>query len=85
MAYGRGGNQGVRPMRKKAERFEDLEVWQKAHAVVLETYRTTKSFPNDERFGFISQMRRAAVSMAAPPMLPTTDSLQRLCGRKANG
>jgi four helix bundle protein len=52
-------------MRKKAEGFEDLEVWQKAHGLVLETYKLTKSFPGDERFGLISQMRRAAVSIAA--------------------
>ncbi len=52
-------------MRQKAEKFEDLEVWQKAHGLVLETYKITKMFPNDEKFGLVSQMRRAAVSVAA--------------------
>ena len=47
------------------KRYEDLEVWQFAHRAVLETYRITRSFPGDERFGLISQMRRAAVSIAA--------------------
>jgi four helix bundle protein len=52
-------------MRKRAIRFEDLEVWQYAHRLVLIIYRITKDFPNEERFGLISQMRRAAVSIAA--------------------
>ena len=45
--------------------FKDLECWQKAHAFVLEVYQVTKSFPEDERYGLISQFRRAAVSIAA--------------------
>ncbi len=52
-------------MRQKAGKFEDLEVWQKAHGLVLATYKITKMFPNDEKFGLVSQMRRAAVSVAA--------------------
>ena len=49
----------------KVERFQDLEVWQKAHRIVLEIYKVTMRFPSDERFGLISQMRRAAVSIPA--------------------
>jgi hypothetical protein len=41
-------------MRKKAEKFEDLEVWQKAHGLVLEIYTITKTFPGDERFRLVS-------------------------------
>ncbi len=52
-------------MKEKIQRFEDLEVWQKAHGMVLETYKMTKRFPNEEKFGLISQMRRSAVSIAA--------------------
>ncbi len=52
-------------MRTKSKRFEELEVWKKAHNLTLEIYRLTKSFPNDERFGLISQMRRAATSVPA--------------------
>jgi len=52
-------------VRPKAEEFEDLDVWQKAHDLVLETYKITKLFPNDEKFGLVSRMRRAAVSIAA--------------------
>ena len=49
----------------KIEKFQDLEVWQKAHQLVLEIYRATKSFPADEKYGLVSQMRRAAVSIPA--------------------
>ncbi len=37
----------------------------KAHQLVLEIYKATKKFPDDERYGLISQMRRAAVSIPA--------------------
>jgi four helix bundle protein len=45
--------------------FRDLIVWQKAHAFALEIYRVSEHFPRDERFGVTSQLRRAAVSIAA--------------------
>jgi four helix bundle protein len=51
--------------RTAAKTFEDLIVWQKSHAVVLEIYRATKAFPPDERYGLTSQMRRAAISIPA--------------------
>ena len=49
----------------RAKTFEDLLVWKKAHAYVLEIYRITKEFPKSEIFGLTAQMRRAAVSMPA--------------------
>jgi four helix bundle protein len=49
----------------KAKTFEDLLVWKKAHAYVLEIYRITKQFPKSEIFGLTAQMRRAAVSIPA--------------------
>jgi four helix bundle protein len=49
----------------KAKTFEDLLVWQKAHAYVLEIYRISKQFPKSEVFGLTVQMRRAAVSIPA--------------------
>ena len=45
------------------QHFKDLKVWARSHALVLEIYRLTKSFPNDERFGIVSQVRRAAASV----------------------
>lgn len=52
-------------MRKKAEKFQDMEVWQKAHQVVLEIYKITAKFPAEEKYGLTSQMRRSGVSIAA--------------------
>ena len=52
-------------MKKKIQSFEDLEVWRKAHDLVLRTYEITKAFPGDERYGLVSQMRRAGVSVAS--------------------
>jgi four helix bundle protein len=49
----------------KVIRFEDLKVWQKAHQLVLGIYKVTREYPPDEKFGLISQMRRAAVSVPA--------------------
>ena len=44
--------------------FQDLIVWQKAHALTLKIYEITKIFPPDERFGLTSDIRRAARSVA---------------------
>src|SRR3990172_370416 len=49
----------------KIEKFEDLEVWKKAHRLVLDIYNITRGFPPEEKFGLVSQMRRAAVSIPA--------------------
>ena len=45
------------------QRFTDLKVWQRSHELTLEVYRVTASFPSAERFGLISQLRRAASSI----------------------
>ena len=52
-------------MKTPAKTFQDLEVWKNSHAFVLDVYRLTATFPTDERFGMISQFRRAAVSIPA--------------------
>ncbi|MFH0779610.1 MAG: four helix bundle protein [Parcubacteria group bacterium] len=44
------------------ENFQDIIAWQKAHTLVLEIYKTTKTFPYEEKFGLVSQMRRAIIS-----------------------
>jgi four helix bundle protein len=57
----------------KAQRFEnpkpagyrDLVVWQKGIEVAKLIYSLTKLFPSDEKFGLVSQMRRAAVSVSS--------------------
>ena len=48
-----------------SRRFEDVEVWRKAHAWVLRIYKFTEGFPKHELFGLTSQLRRAAVSVPA--------------------
>ena len=48
-----------------ARSFEQLIVWQKAHQFVLGVYRFTDNFPRCEVYGLTSQLRRAAVSIAA--------------------
>ena len=42
---------------------QDLLVWQKAMDMVLKVYEVTRSFPRDEVYGLVSQMRRAAISV----------------------
>ena len=51
--------------RAPAKSFEDLVVWQKAHAWVLLVYRLSESFPAKENFALTSQLRRAAISVPA--------------------
>jgi four helix bundle protein len=47
----------------KASTFRNLKVWEKAHKLVLNIYKITALFPSEEKFGLISQMRRAAYSI----------------------
>ena len=45
-------------------KFEDLKVYQKALVFVDDVYLITKMWPKSETFGLISQIRRAAISIA---------------------
>jgi len=56
--------------------FRDLDVWKKAHAVVLETYRATRKLPSSESFGITHQLRRAAANVAT--------RIAEGCGRDSN-
>jgi four helix bundle protein len=49
----------------KSRRFKDLIVWRKAHETVIGIYRLTSKFPQNEVYGLVSQLRRAAVSIPA--------------------
>lgn len=49
----------------KIHDFTDLITWKKAHEIVLDTYNLIKKFPDDEKYGLTSQMRRAAVSITS--------------------
>lgn len=46
-------------------RFEKLSVWQRSIEHASNIYTVTRGFPDDERFGLTSQMRRAAVSISS--------------------
>src|SRR5215208_4386599 len=56
--------------------FRNLRVWRAAHAAALTTYRLTAAFPEDERFGLASQLRRAAASIGA--------NIAEGCGRSSD-
>jgi four helix bundle protein len=57
--------------------YEDLQVWRKAHVLTLAIYKATRCFPNEERFGLTSQIRRACASIGA--------NLAEGCGRRSDG
>ncbi len=43
--------------------YKELKVWQKLYELCLKTYRITAKFPNEERYGLTSQIRRSVVSI----------------------
>jgi len=52
-------------IREKIQTFTDLDAWKEGHKLVLTIYKITKSFPRDEMFGLVSQMRRCVVSITS--------------------
>lgn len=50
-------------MERRLFGYRDLEVWKKGMALAKLIYQLTQSFPPEEKFGVVSQMRRAAVSI----------------------
>lgn len=55
---------------------KDLKVWQESMNLVCEIYKLVACFPEDERFGLTSQMKRAAVSIPS--------NIAEGAGRKGN-
>ena len=45
--------------------FEKLDVWQKSRNLAKEIYLVTKDFPNEEKYGLVSQLRRSAISVCS--------------------
>ena len=43
--------------------YQSLVVWQKSMDLVTEIYRVTRTFPKEELYGLVNQLRRAAVSV----------------------
>ena len=56
--------------------YRKLIVWQKAHALTLKVYESTRSFPKEELYGLTSQIRRCSASIAA--------NIAEGCGRRSN-
>lgn len=48
---------------KPSQSYRDLIAWQKGMLLAKSIYRLTSKFPNEEKFGLVSQMRRATVSV----------------------
>jgi four helix bundle protein len=44
---------------------KNMIVWEKGIKLIKEVYRITDKFPYDEKFGLVSQLRRAAVSVVS--------------------
>jgi four helix bundle protein len=57
--------------------FKQLKVWEKSHRLTLDVYRAMVSFPQEERYGLTSQIRRAASSIPA--------NIAEGCGRDSQG
>jgi four helix bundle protein len=51
--------------KSKIKNFRDLDVWRLGMGIVVDIYEHTKEFPKEEIYGLVSQMRRAAVSVAS--------------------
>ena len=47
------------------QNYKELKVWRNAHSLTLDVYKATQSFPGEEKFGMISQLRRASSSIPA--------------------
>lgn len=56
--------------------FKDLKVWKKAVDVGKKIYLITSRFPSEEKFGLVSQLRRAGVSVSS--------NIAEGCGRRTN-
>ena len=50
---------------EKIRSFTDLNAWQEGHKLVLEIYKITKTFPREELFCLVNQLRRAAISITS--------------------
>lgn len=57
--------------------FKTLQVWKNGIEIIKCTYALTKLLPSEERFGFVSQMNRAAVSIPSNVAEGSTRSTQK--------
>ena len=57
--------------------YKKLKVWETAHKFTIDIYKTTKGFPEDEKYGLISQIRRSVSSIST--------NIVEGCGQLGNG
>jgi four helix bundle protein len=62
---GNGGNEQPEPVKRVVSSYRDLNVWQHAMDLAESCYRNTRSFPKEELYGAVAQIRRAAASIPA--------------------
>jgi hypothetical protein len=55
--------QGFKDSSEMLKNYKELNVWRKSYELCLKIYKITAIFPNEERYGLISQIRRSAVSI----------------------
>lgn len=58
-------------------RFEELKIWQKAMDITENCYRATENFPEEEKYGLTSQLRKSAISIPS--------NIAEGAGRNTNG
>lgn len=56
---------GISTIPEKIRSFTDLNAWKEGHQLVLEVYKQSEKFPNDERFCLIDQIRRSVISITS--------------------
>lgn len=49
----------------KIRSFTDLNAWKESHKLAIMVYETTKTFPREELYSLVDQMRRAAISVTS--------------------
>ncbi|MFA7682312.1 MAG: four helix bundle protein [Candidatus Peribacteraceae bacterium] len=64
-AQQKGIRDQVSGTRETVKQFTDLDAWKLAHELSLNIYRWTQKYPDNEKYGLVSQMRRAAVSISS--------------------
>ena len=57
--------------------FKKLKIWQEGMELVVETYKVTKTFPSEEKYGLISQLNRCSVSIPSDIAEGTSKSSEK--------
>lgn len=52
-------------MQTDMNRFKNLQIWKRAVVLATEVYKLTQNFPDEEKYGLISQLRRCVVSISS--------------------